>query len=98
MMKMRKKSGLRRAQRMYQGRAVKQKDAIAAGCSRRNASRQRLVKVAQKKPAPPVKMKAAGPLASTASPRKKPKSSKASHGVRGRTGTFSLCKIGRAHV
>src|SRR5260370_3279006 len=90
MMKMRKKSGLRRAQRMYQGRAVKQKDARAAGWKRRKASRQRLVKSAQKKMAPPERMMAAGPLARTARPRKKPKRMRASQGVRGRIGVCSL--------
>src|SRR5437879_9144739 len=90
MMKMRKKSGLRRAQSMYQGRAVRQKDAIAEGCKRRKASRQRLVKSAQKKTAPPERMMAAGPLASPARPRKKPNKMSASQGVRGRMGVFSL--------
>src|SRR6266705_1355532 len=90
MMKMRKKSGLRRAQRMYQGRAVKQKDARAAGWKRRKASRQRLVKSDQKKTAPPERMIAAGPLARTARPRKKPNRMSASQGVRGRIGLFSL--------
>src|SRR5882724_6386689 len=90
MMKMRKKSGLRRAQTMYQGRAVKQKDARAAGWKRRKASRQRLVKRAQKKMAPPERMMAAGPLARTARLRKKPKRRRASQGVRGRIGVFSL--------
>src|SRR6266852_1858018 len=73
MMKMRKKSGLRRAHRMYQGRAVRQKDTRAVGWRRRKASRQRLVKSAQKKTAPPQRMMAAGPFARTARPRKKPK-------------------------
>src|SRR5216684_1184313 len=90
MMKMRKKSGLRRAQRMYQGRAVKQKDARAAGWKRRKASRQRLVKSAQKKMVPPERMMAAGPLASTAKPRKKPKRRSGSQGVRGRIGVCSF--------
>src|SRR6266705_1092790 len=90
MMKMRKKSGLRRAQRMYQGRAVKKKDARAAGWKRRKASRQRLVKSAQKKMAPAERMMAAGPLARTARPRKKPKRMKASQGVRGRIAVCSL--------
>src|SRR6266478_9431822 len=90
MMKIRKKSGLRRAQRMYQGRAVRQKEAIAAGWSRRKASRQRFVKIAQKKTAPPDKIMAAGPFARTARPRKQPKSISASHGVRGRIGVFSV--------
>src|SRR5260370_12404460 len=90
MMKTRKKSALRRAHRRYQGRAVTQKEAIAAGCSRRKASLQRLVKTAQKRTAPPDKMIAAGPFASTASPRKKPKSSKGNHRVLGRIGLVSL--------
>src|SRR5258708_29324437 len=90
MMKMRKKSGLRRAQRMYQGRAVRQKDVRAAGWKRRKASRQRLVKSAQKKMAPPERIMAAGPLARTARPRKNPKRMRASQGVCGRTGVFSL--------
>src|SRR6266478_134068 len=90
MMKMRKKSGLRRAQRMDHGRAVRQKDASAAGRKRRKVSRQRLVKSAQKKMAPPERMIAAGPLARTARPRKKPKRIKASQGVWGRMGVFSL--------
>src|SRR5258708_36774134 len=86
MMKMRKKSGLRRAQTMYQGRAVRQKDARAAGWKRRKASRQRLGKSAQKKMAPPERMMAAGPLARTARARKKPERRRASQGVRGRIG------------
>src|SRR6267143_4788068 len=73
MMKMRKKSGLRRAQRMYHGRAVRQNAAIAAGRKRRRASRQRLAKSAQKNTAAPQRMMPAGPFASTARPRKKPK-------------------------
>src|SRR5712692_8860534 len=73
MRKMRRKSGLRRAQRMYQGRAVMQKAAIAAGWRRRRASRQRLVKRAQRKTAPPQRIMAAGPLARTARARKRPK-------------------------
>src|SRR5712692_4165069 len=73
MRKMRRKSGLRRAQRMYQGRAVMQKAAIAAGWRRRRASRQRLVKSAQRKTAPPQRIMAAGPLARTARARKRPK-------------------------
>src|SRR5258708_29006717 len=89
-MKMRKKSGFRRAQRMYQGSAVRQKDAMAEGCKRRKASRQRLVKSAQKKTAPPERMMAAGPLASTARPRKKPNKMSAGQGVRGRIGVFSF--------
>src|SRR5271165_3966466 len=90
MTKTRKKSGLRRAHKMYQGSAVAQNAAIAAGCSRRKASRQRLVKMAQKKIAPPLRRIAAGPLASTARPRKKPKRSGGSHGVRGRIGECSV--------
>src|SRR5437762_9136779 len=90
MMKMWKKSGLRRAQRMYQGRAVRKKEAIVAGWSRRKASRQRFVKIAQKETAPADKMMAAGPFARTARPRKRPKSTSASHGVRGRIGVFSV--------
>src|SRR6266852_8753360 len=73
MMKMRKKSGLRRVQRRYHGRAVMQKAAIAAGWRRRRASRQRLVKSAQRKTAPPQRIMAAGPLARTARARKRPK-------------------------
>src|SRR5215467_13300864 len=96
MMKMRKKSGLRRAQSMYQGRAAAQKDAMAMGWSRRNASRHFLVKSAQRKTPPPHKMIAAGPLESAASPRKNPKSKSASHGVRGRIGVFSFCVKPRA--
>src|SRR5437879_5836702 len=90
MMKIRKKSGLRSAQRMYQGKAVAQKEAMATGCSSRKASRHFLVKTAQKKTAPPHKMIAAGPLASTASPRKNPKSKSAAQGVCGRIGVFSF--------
>src|SRR5713226_8622105 len=86
MMKMRKKSGLRRAHRMYHGRAVREKDAIAAGCKTRKASRQRLVKSAQKKTAPPERMMAAGPLARTARPRKEPNKRSAGQSVRGRIG------------
>src|SRR5260370_39435182 len=73
---------------MYQGSAVRQKDAMAEGCKRRKASRQRLVKSAQKKTAPPERMMAAGPLASTARPRKKPNKIRASQGGRGRIGVF----------
>src|SRR5882757_6189397 len=73
MMKTRKKSGLRRAQRMYQGSAVRQKVAMATGCRQRKASRQRLVKTAQRRTAPPERIIAAGPLARVARPRKKPK-------------------------
>src|SRR6266403_3717560 len=73
MMKTRKKSGLRRAQRMYQGSAVRQKVAMATGCRQRKASRQRLVKTAQRRTAPPERIIAAGPLARVAMPRKKPK-------------------------
>src|SRR5258707_15743350 len=90
MMNMRKKSVLRRAHRMYQGSAVRQKDAMAAGCRRRKASRQLLVKSPQKKTAPPERMMAAGPLARTARPRKKPNRMSASQGVRGRIGVFWL--------
>src|SRR5260370_33102116 len=75
---------------MYQGRAVRQKNARAAGWKRRKASRQRLVKSAQKKIAPPERMMAAGPLARTARPRKKPKRTRASEGARGRIGVCSL--------
>src|ERR1700687_356658 len=81
-----KKSGLRLEQRMYQGRAVKQNVAIAKGCKQRKASRQRLVKSAQKNMAPPERMMAAGPLARTASPRKKPSKARASQRVRGIAG------------
>src|SRR5258707_13249929 len=90
MMNMRKKSVLRRAHRMYQGSAVRQKDAMAAGGKRRKASRQRWVKSAQKKTAPPERMMAAGPLARTARPRKKPDKKSAKQGVRGRIGVVSL--------
>src|SRR6267378_2806920 len=71
--KTRKKSGLRRAQRMYQGSAVRHKVAMATGCRQRKASRQRLVKTAQRRTAPPERIIAAGPLARVARPRKKPK-------------------------
>src|ERR1700732_1901407 len=73
MIKMRRKSGLRRAQRMYHGKAVRQKPAMVLGLKRRSASRQRFVNSAQKNTAPPQRIIAAGPLANTASPRKKPK-------------------------
>src|ERR1700741_3589683 len=73
MMKTRKKSGLRRAQRTYHGRAVRQKLAMATGLRQRKASGQRLVKAAQIRTAPPERMRAAGPLARVARPRKKPK-------------------------
>src|SRR5579885_3311310 len=74
-MKTRKKSGLRRAQRMYQGSAVAQNAAPATGCNSRNASRQRSVSSAQEKTAPPHRIMPGGPFASTANPRKKPKAS-----------------------
>src|SRR5258707_13541545 len=86
MMNMRKKSVLRRAHRMYQGSAVRQKDAMAAGCRRRKASRQRLVKSAQKKMAPPERMMAAGTLVRTARARKKPERRRGRQGVRGKIG------------
>src|ERR1700756_5980 len=79
MMKMRKNSGLRRAQRMYQGRAVAQNAMIAAGGRKGEVSRQRLVKRAQKKIAPPQRIIAAGPFAKTASPRKIPNKIGAAH-------------------
>src|SRR5215831_4209500 len=72
-MKMRKKSGLLWAHRMYQGSAVRQKAATAPGRRRRKASRQRSVKRAQKKTAPPQRIIPAGPLARTPRPRKTPK-------------------------
>src|SRR3984957_18458705 len=90
MIKMRKKSGLRRAQITYQGNAVAQNARIATGCNRRNASRQRFVNIAQKKIAPPHRIIAAGPLASTAKPKKSPKEIKPSHGVRGKMGVLSF--------
>src|ERR1700756_4797518 len=73
MMKTRKKSGVRRAQRTYQGRAVRQKLAMATVLRKRKASGQRLVKAAQIRTAPPERMRAAGPLARVARPRKKPR-------------------------
>ena len=48
-----------------------------------------LVKSAQKKTAPPLRMIAAGPFARTAKPRKKPQRIRASQGVRGSMGVFS---------
>src|SRR5260370_25856857 len=77
MMKMRKKSGLRRAQRMYQGRAVKQKDARAAGWKRGEASRQRFVKSGHKKMGPPEGKMAGGAFAGTARAREKTQRMKA---------------------
>src|ERR1700687_494426 len=71
-MKMRKKSGLRRAHSTYQGSAVAQKAAMLMGWVRRNASRQRFVPSAHKKVAPPARIIAAGPFASDATPRKNP--------------------------
>src|SRR5258708_7088464 len=73
MMKTRKKSGLRRAQSTYHGRAVRQKLAMVTVFRQRKASGQRLVKAAQRSTAPPERMRAAGPLARVARPRKKPK-------------------------
>src|ERR1700739_1381584 len=73
MMKTRKKSWLRKGQRMYHGRAVRQKAAMATESRQRNASRQRLVNKAQRRTPPPERMMAAGPLARVARPRKKPK-------------------------
>src|SRR5271157_2260626 len=89
-MKMRKKSGLRREQMMYQGSAVRQKLAIATGWRQRKASRQRLVNAAQSNMPPPDSATAAGPFASVARPRKKPKKIKASQGVRGVGGDCGL--------
>src|SRR5262249_35687183 len=66
------KSGLRRAHNMYHGGAVRKKAASAAGGKNRKVSRQRFVKMPQKKTAPPSKMIAAGPFARTARPTKKP--------------------------
>src|SRR3981081_3928358 len=63
---------------MYQGRAVRQKVMMARGWRQRKASRQRPLKIAQKNIAPPERMIAAGPLASTASPRKMPNRASAS--------------------
>src|SRR5258708_33678794 len=63
---------------------------MAGGRSRRKAERQLLVKSPQKKTAPPERMMAAGPLARTARPRKKPNRMRASQGVRGRIGVFWL--------
>src|SRR5260370_18774578 len=63
MMKMRKKSGLRRAQRMYQGRAVKQKDARAAGCGRGDAAGPRFRESAPKKKGAPERDEGPGPFA-----------------------------------
>src|ERR1700760_1623419 len=71
MMKTRKKVGLRRAHRRYHGRAVRRHAAIATGCSSHNESRQRFVNAVQITIAPPVRIIAAGPLASTAAPRNK---------------------------
>src|SRR5208282_3056353 len=66
------KSGLRRAQRTYQGRATTQNEAIATGWSIRNAARQCFVARAQIPIAPPDRIIAAGPFARTASPRNAP--------------------------
>src|SRR5260370_41659798 len=86
MKKTRKKSGLRRAQRMYQGRAVKQKDARAAGWKRRKGSRQRFGKKGQKKKAAPERMKAGGPFARTARAREKHQRKEGRQSGRGRNG------------
>src|SRR5215469_10913333 len=88
MIKTRRKLGLRCAQKMYHGGAVAQKATIAIGCRQRNASRHRLVRMPQSKTEPPERTIAAGPLAKAARPRKKPKRSRASQGVRGKIGVF----------
>src|SRR5260370_28753544 len=90
MMKTRKNSGLRREHSTYQGSAVRQKLAMATGWRQRKASRQRLVKTAQMRTAPPERMIAAGPFARTAKPRKNPKKIRARQGGRGRIGECSL--------
>src|SRR5271156_22100 len=71
-MKTCRKSGLRRAQRTYHGRATAQNAAIATGCARRRAARQFDVASAQIPTAPPARITAAGPLASTPSPSDAP--------------------------
>src|SRR6266852_4994346 len=85
-MNTRRKPGLRRAQRTYQGRAVAQNAAMAIGWARRKASRHRLVKSAHRPEAPPAKTIAAGPLASVAAPRKIPNATSAAMGILGGDG------------
>src|SRR5260370_12590159 len=80
MKKTRKKSGLRRAQRMYQGRAVRQKDARAAGWKRRKAPAQRFGEDAQKKKPPPGTKSSQGAVAYFARARKKPETTGARTG------------------
>src|SRR5277367_2907326 len=75
---------------MYQGSAVAQKAAMATGRKQRRALGHRRVSNAQKKIVAHAKTIAAGPLARTASPRKKPKPRSASHGVCGRMGVSAL--------
>src|ERR1700722_7100694 len=70
---MRRKSGLRRAQRTYQGRATTQNVAMAMGGARRRAARRCEVASAQTPIAPPARITAAGPLARTPRPRNAPK-------------------------
>src|SRR5229473_2168704 len=82
-MNTRRKPGLRRAQRTYQGSAVAQNAAMAIGWARRKASRHRPVKNAHRPEPPPAKTIAAGPLASVAAPRKTPNATSAAMGVRG---------------
>src|SRR6266849_1619744 len=85
-MNTRRKPGLRRAQRTYQGSAVAQNAAMAIGWARRKASRHRLVKSAHRPEAPPAKTIAAGPLASVAAPRKIPNATSAAMGILGGDG------------
>src|SRR5258708_4533851 len=65
MMKIRKKSGLPRAQRMYQGRAVRQKNARAAGWKRGEAVRPGLGESADEKNAAARRVVGAGAFAKT---------------------------------
>src|SRR6185437_6113533 len=71
-MKVRMKFGLRIAHRTYQGSATMQNMAIASGCAVRKATRHCFVASAQRPMAPAARIIAAGPFASTASPRKAP--------------------------
>src|SRR5580658_3340463 len=71
-MKTCRNSGLRRAQSMYHGRATAQNVAIATGCARWSAARHCDVASAQMATAPPERITAAGPFASTPNPSDAP--------------------------
>src|ERR1700674_666252 len=70
--KTRRKSGLRDAHSTYQGRAVAQNTAMISGCRKRNGARHWRESAAHISVAPPARITAAGPFASTAAPRINP--------------------------